>query len=189
MRETLAPMIAVVGPSGVGKDSVMAAMMAADPRLGRARRVITRPTEAGGEAFDGVDDAAFARLVEADAFLLHWRAHGLRYGIPKTVAAQRTDASGVLINLSRAVLPEAQDVFGDLRIIALTAAPEVLAHRLAARGRESADDIARRLARADAPLPEGLRSVTTIDNSGAIDDTVRRALSVLQPVSGNLSVT
>ena len=43
--------IAVVGPSGVGKDSVMQGMAARDPRIVLARRVITRPSDAGGEDF------------------------------------------------------------------------------------------------------------------------------------------
>ncbi|MCV6585970.1 MAG: phosphonate metabolism protein/1,5-bisphosphokinase (PRPP-forming) PhnN [Marinibacterium sp.] len=197
MSGALAPMIAVVGPSGVGKDSVMAAMQDVDPGLGRARRVITRPAEAGGEDFDGVTDARFDQMVRDGAFLLHWRAHGLRYGIPQAVAAQRHAASGVLINLSRSVLAEAQAVFGDLRVILLSARPEVLAARLSARGRESTAEINARLARADVPLPAGLRSVTRVDNSGAVQDAARAALAACwradagagQPVSANLSVT
>ena len=53
--------IAVIGPSGVGKDSVMEAMVAGNPKIVLARRVITRPSEAGGEAFDGVSEAEFHR--------------------------------------------------------------------------------------------------------------------------------
>ena len=51
--------IAIVGASGVGKDSVMAALAASDPRLRLVRRVITRPSAAGGEDFDGVTEDAF----------------------------------------------------------------------------------------------------------------------------------
>ena len=52
----------------------------------------------------------------------------------------------------------------------VTARPDVLADRLAARGRESAQDIARRLSRPAPAFPEGL-PVTEIDNSGRLRRT------------------
>ena len=54
----------------------------------------------------------------------------------------------MIANVSRAALPDARRIFRGLRVLALTARPEVLAARLAARGRETAEDIAERLARA-----------------------------------------
>ncbi len=51
---SLVPVIAVVGPSGVGKDSVMDALVARVPGIRRVRRVITRPEGEEGEAFDRV---------------------------------------------------------------------------------------------------------------------------------------
>ncbi len=179
---TRAPIIAVVGPSGVGKDSVMEAMRTANPHIQLARRVITRPTAAGGEDFDGVDEATFARMVEKQQFALHWRAHGLRYGVPKAIEAMRDAADAVLVNLSRSVLLEAQRVFDDFRVINLVARPEVLKQRLMARGRESASDVQARLAQAAKPLPGGLIAVWQVDNSGSLDDAVAAALAVAQPV-------
>ena len=49
---SLAPVIAVVGPSGVGKDSVMEALETRAPGIQRLRRVITRPEGEEGEDFD-----------------------------------------------------------------------------------------------------------------------------------------
>ena len=51
---------AVVGPSGAGKDTLIAGALERRPDLRLARRVITRPTEAGGEDFEGVTPEAFA---------------------------------------------------------------------------------------------------------------------------------
>ena len=45
---------------------------------------------------------------------------------------------------------------------------------------ESAADIARRLARADNALPAGLDRVVTIDNSGALGDTVAAVLAAFR---------
>ncbi|MBD0865512.1 MAG: phosphonate metabolism protein/1,5-bisphosphokinase (PRPP-forming) PhnN [Rhodobacteraceae bacterium] len=176
---TRAPVIAVVGPSGVGKDSVMTAMRAVCLDIQLARRVITRPSASGSEDFDSVTEAQFNQMVAEDRFALYWSAHGLRYGVPETIDDLRRTAEAVLVNLSRAALLQAQEVFGDFRVIHLTAATEVLAQRLAGRGREDAETVARRLAQTGKPLPDGLRSVTKIDNSGALDTAVLAALDVL----------
>lgn len=165
-------LIGVVGPSGVGKDTVMQAVAADWPGLHLVRRVITRPEDAGGEDFEGVSADAFAQRAEAGAFALHWEAHGLRYGIPVEVGEMLADGGVAMVNLSRAVLTEAQARFPGFSVLSLTAAPEVLARRLTGRGRESADEIAQRLARAGTGLPGGLDHVVTIDNSGALGDTV-----------------
>ena len=174
-------LIAVVGPSGVGKDTVMEAMAEAEPRLGLVRRVITRPSAAGGEVFEGVNVADFeARLAQGE-FALHWGAHGLFYGVPTEVDADLATGRDMLVNLSRSVLVEAASHFPGFVAIALTATSEVLAERLAARGRENADEIQRRLARAGSGLPEGVAAIS-IDNSGTLDSTVQTALSALYPV-------
>ncbi|CUK13077.1 Ribose 1,5-bisphosphate phosphokinase PhnN [Ruegeria denitrificans] len=180
---SLAPVIAVVGPSGVGKDSVMRALVARATGICSARRVITRPEGEEGEDFDRVSDAEFQQMVAQDAFALHWPAHGLLYGVPHAIEEQRERAEAVLVNLSRSVLSQAQEVFGDLIVISLTADSEVLGHRLSARGRESMAEQARRLARAKTPLPTGLARVIEIDNSGPLEVTVDAILAKLQPES------
>ena len=180
----MAPVIAVVGPSGVGKDSVMAALVARDPGFRIQRRVITRPEAAGGEVFTGVTPQAFARMAAAGAFALSWQAHGLSYAIPVELYDLRKGARAVLVNLSRGVLGAAQARVDDLIVLSLTAERRVLADRLAARGREDAADRARRLDRASAPLPGGLRRVIEVDNSGSLAATVDTVLARLQPESG-----
>ncbi|KIC48182.1 phosphonate metabolism protein/1,5-bisphosphokinase (PRPP-forming) PhnN [Tateyamaria sp. ANG-S1] len=174
-------LIAVVGPSGVGKDTVMEAMAEAEPRLGLVRRVITRPTGAGGEVFDGVTVPVFQAMAREGAFALSWAAHGLHYGIPVSVDAALGSGRDMLANLSRGVLGQARARFPGLRVIALMADAETLAERLGARGRETADDIAKRLSRAGTDLPDGTQA-TVIDNSGELKGTVRAALGALYPV-------
>ena len=171
--------IAVVGPSGVGKDSLMEALIASQPDFHRVRRVITRPRDAGGEDFEGVTREQFEARRDAGAFALWWAAHDMLYGIPASVHRTLGLGIDVLANLSRAQLPAAQRVFPTLHVLHVTAAPEVLAARLSARGRETPDQIRARLAR-EVPLPEGL-PVTRIDNGGRLSDSVAAALSALYP--------
>jgi len=154
-------LVAVVGPSGAGKDTVLdglRAALAAEPRFVFIRRAVTRPAAAGGEAHEALTPAEFARR----DFALQWRAHGLDYGIPDIRPAL---AAGqvVLANLSRRVLAEAAARY-PLAVLEITAPPAILAARLAARGRESAADIEARLAR-DAPLPPGLRLLRVINDT------------------------
>ncbi|MEX0286515.1 MAG: phosphonate metabolism protein/1,5-bisphosphokinase (PRPP-forming) PhnN [Paracoccaceae bacterium] len=182
-RAPFAPVVAIVGPSGVGKDTVMAALCASHPGIELVRRVITRPENAGGEQFTGVSEAVFDQIAKDGAFALHWRAHGLQYGIPVEIDEQRQRAVAVLVNLSRAVLREAQDRFGNLIVVSLTASPAVLQQRLSDRGRESAADQSQRLDRARMELPDGLIRMVEIDNSGALEDTVSAILDLLQPES------
>lgn len=173
--------IAVVGPSGVGKDSVMQGMAARDPRVVLARRVITRPSDAGGEDFFGVALSEFQARLSAGEFALSWDAHGLHYAIPATVEAQLQDGRDVLANLSRAALIAAKGRFARFKVINLTAARDVLAARLVARGRETSAQIAGRLDRASAAFPEGIEA-HHLDNSGPLDQAVQAALDHLYPV-------
>lgn len=171
-------LIAVVGPSGVGKDTVMAAMAAHRPDLHIVRRAVTRPAS-GTEPFEPVTDAEFARRAAAGDFALAWRAHGLAYGLPHAELAGLAEGRDVLANLSRRILAEARACFPRLVVLALHAPAQVLARRLSGRGRETAEEIAERLAR-DAPLPDGLE-VVRIENAGTVDEAAETALAALYP--------
>ena len=173
-------LIAVVGPSGVGKDSVIAAIAEAWPEARPVRRTITRPADAGGEDFEAVTPETFRAMRAAGRFCLWWEAHGLGYGLPAALPADIAAGGIRLANLSRRVLDRAAALFPGLEILELTARPDVLARRLHARGREDADDIARRLTRDAVPFPATAR-VIRISNDGALDRTVAAALDALRP--------
>ena len=175
-------LIAVVGPSGVGKDSVITGLLAAEPRLACIRRAITRAPEAGGEDFEPLSPETFAARRQAGDFALAWGAHGLFYGIPRAALAPLTAGQDLLANLSRSALTEAQALVPRLTVLHVTASPATLAARLVARGRETAEDIAARLAREVAPLPSGL-DILTLANDGPLAGTVARALGLLYPTA------
>lgn len=171
---------AVVGPSGVGKDTVMQAVQQHQPRTVLVRRVITRPSEAGGEDFEGVSPTEFTERKARGEFVLHWNAHGLSYGIPASMTRHLQQGCPVLFNASRTILRDAALTFPELEVLHITAEASALAARLKARGRESETDIAQRLARSQVALTAGLK-VTEIDNSGPLDATVAK---VLKAISG-----
>ncbi len=173
---------AVVGPSGVGKDTLIAGAVAQVPGLHWARRVITRPEAAGGEPFLGVDRATFSQWAAEGRFLLSWQAHGLSYGMETSEFASVSKGGTVLFNGSRAALSQARDVFPDLTVIRISAPSCILAERLAARGRESREEIEARLRRASYDLPDGF-PVIDVSNDSTPEAGVARLLAGLQPVS------
>ena len=168
-------LVLVVGPSGAGKDTLLAgakARLAGNPRVRFVRRAITRPASADAEDHEAVTEADFATR----DFALQWGAHNLRYGIPADIAADIAQGIAVVANVSRGVIDQAAGRF-PTHVIEVTAPIAVLAQRLAARGRESAADIAARLARA-VPLPS-TAPVTTVMNDGSLDQGIDRFVAAL----------
>lgn len=172
---------AVVGPSGVGKDTLLAGAVAQNPALHWARRMITRPEAQGGEPFIGTDRATFGAHMNAGVFALHWDAHGLSYGIPHAELLPLHQDRDVVFNGSRAALHAAQAVFPDLIVLRISAPSKVLAERLAARGRETQAQIAARLCRASYEVPLGL-PVLDVVNDASPQTGIQRLLAALQPV-------
>jgi len=169
-------LIAVVGPSGAGKDTLLAGALALRPELELVRRVITRPAGAGGEAHEAVGLPEFEARCALGHFVVHWQAHGLSYGIPRNALGRVRAGATVLFNGSRAALPQARAAFPRLEVVMVTAPVPVLATRLAARGRESAAAIAARLERSLLAPPAGARVVV---NDGTVAEGVARLLAAL----------
>lgn len=174
-------MVAVVGPSGAGKDTLMAyAARVFEDRedVVFVRRIITRDTAAGGEDHDGVSEAEFEALEQAGRFAVSWAAHGLRYGIPSETRDAVEKGRTVIANGSRSALSLFKAAYPSLIVINVTARPEVLASRLEQRGRESRQEILRRLERSSL-LVEGDYRVITIDNSGSVEEAGRAMVEAL----------
>ncbi|MBB5536774.1 phosphonate metabolism protein/1,5-bisphosphokinase (PRPP-forming) PhnN [Rhizobium giardinii] len=180
--------IVVVGPSGAGKDSVIGYV--AQHFSGRAdidfvRRVITRPSDAGGEDHESVATDEFDARLETGDFAVAWQAHGLKYGIPRE-ALERVHAGRILIaNGSRGALAQFRQVFPKVVVVNITASPQVLAKRLVARGRESEADILRRLQRQAPDIPDAA-DATTIDNSGPLDIAGSRLVALVAELQGTV---
>lgn len=170
----------VVGPSGAGKDSVIDGArrrLDGNASVFFARRVITRPADSGGEEHREISASAFERLEGQGGFALSWRAHGLAYGIPADIERRLAAGTSVVANASRAAIDAARLKYPRLKIVLITVPPEVLAQRLAARGRESADDIRARLERAGEIAVAG-DDVVTIVNDGPLENAVERLVGL-----------
>jgi phosphonate metabolism protein PhnN/1,5-bisphosphokinase (PRPP-forming) len=178
-------LVLVVGPSGAGKDTLIGAAKAAlaeDHRFSFPRRVVTRQAMVELEDHDSIDTAEFSRQKLRGAYALDWEAHGLCYGVPAAIDAAMVAGRVVVVNTSRKVIERAIEKYPNCHVLVVTAEPEVRANRLAGRGRESAEDVAARLAREGAPVPDGVDAVT-IDNSGALEDGVGRFVGALKAIA------
>ena len=168
-----ARLIYTVGPSGAGKDSLLAWLrlnMPAQFYLHFAQRCITRAMQADGEVHESVDVETFRRLRESNAFVLNWGANGLHYGVRREELLPLQRDQWVIVNGSRAYLAEAQSKFPELRVLHISASRETLRQRLQARGRETPDAIESRIERAAGlSLPPGT-SCIEICNDGHLEE-------------------
>jgi len=76
------------------------------------------------------------------------------------------------------VIPNARTCFPNLLVMNVTAPVRILAERLAARGRESADDVARRLDRSGAFVIDDA-GVVNVVNDGGPEQGIERFVNAL----------
>ena len=167
-----APLFYVMGPSGAGKDSVLArarALLSADASTVFAHRYITRPPETSGENHVALSEAEFALRRAHGLFAFHWQAHGNHYGIGREIHAWRKAGLSVVVSGSREHFLNVAGVDPDTYPVLITAPAERLRERLAARGREDAAGAGRRLERSDAYDVHDPRLIT-ISNDGPLDE-------------------
>ncbi|MDY8109904.1 phosphonate metabolism protein/1,5-bisphosphokinase (PRPP-forming) PhnN [Fulvimarina sp. 2208YS6-2-32] len=179
--------IAVVGPSGAGKDTLIrraCERFESDSRFVFARRVVTRAANEDAEDHDTLDPQRFEAWEAAGRFCLTWRAHGLAYGVPSTHQADMANGACVIANLSRHSIAPALASMERVAAITVTAPQDVLVERIVARGREDRQSASERVARrGPGELPDGLVGHWTVDNSGAVDVASRRFCAVLEEIA------
>jgi ribose 1,5-bisphosphokinase len=163
-------LIAVVGPSGSGKDTLIdygRKRLGRDPSILFVRRVVTRVAQANAEDHETLSVETFCAAEASRKFAVTWEAHGLRYAIP-VVARYHVARGGIaVINGSRAALPAIRSAFNRVMTVNVACRPEILEARLAARGREDVSQQRQRLSRATMPSDIGGDAVV-IDNSGEL---------------------
>ena len=160
--------VAVVGPSGAGKDTLLqlaAVRLDADPAIRFARRVVTRAAHPAIEDHDELSPDEFDAAERTGDFCLSWHAHGLGYGLPVELADELAAGRTIVANVSRRVLRIAARRFARLVIVEITAPRAILVSRLAARGRETPAAIEARLLRqVELTEPEGAEALHRIVN-------------------------
>jgi ribose 1,5-bisphosphokinase len=173
-------LVLVVGPSGAGKDTLIALakqVCQADPSVVFPRRIVTRESSAA-EDNDHWSHEAFAEAIARDLFAAHWQAHGHSYGLPKAIDDAIRAGHCVVANVSRAVVAALRSAYADVAVVLITAPADVLAQRLAGRGRASDGALSARLHRVTANAD--LNPDVTICNVGAAREHVGQLLDVVR---------
>jgi ribose 1,5-bisphosphokinase len=185
MARPLGSLVLVVGPSGVGKDTLIAGARHAldsDKRFVFVRRLVTRHADVEIEDHDSLDPETFQQMDEAGRFALSWDAHNLRYALPLSLDTDLALGKTVVANVSRHVVPEAIERYPSSAVVLITAEISCRAERLIKRGRESGDQITARLARESAPVPSGITPII-IDNSGLLAIGVTAFVMALRTIA------
>jgi ribose 1,5-bisphosphokinase len=179
--------VAVAGPSGVGKDTII---NYARERLGPrrdlvfVRRIITRTPDTRAEDHDSLAPGEFERARAGGKFSIVWQAHGLNYALPCSVDADIAAGKVVIANISRQTIDELKARYAQFVLVVVSAHRDVIAARLRARGRETDAEIVARLNRIaveDTVRYEAIR----LENSGPPERAGDRFVSVLEAAIGD----
>ena len=159
-------LIAIVGPSGSGKDTLISGLQS-QIKAHFPARFITRQSFPNDEKYTPVSKKEFQHLIDTNQLAFYWSAHNLSYGIPITINQFLSKGKDVIFNCSRVALNEISQKYTNLEIIIITAPPEILKMRLIARGRETTGEIASRVNR---NVDTKLTGAITVDNSKSIEE-------------------
>jgi len=176
----------ITGPSGVGKGTLIARLLARVPELALSVSATTRAPRTGEH--DGVDyrfltDAQFDERIAAGDFLEHASYSGNRYGTLRSELERRL-REGVPIVLEievqgarqvRTAMPEAVAVF------IAPPTPEALRARLRARGTDTAAQIDARMRAAEQELAARDEFAHVV-----VNDELERATAELAGIVGGV---
>ena len=173
--------VVISGPSGAGKDTVIASALTLDSSLSKVATAKTRaprPGEIEGVHHVFLSDEEFERWVGEDAFLEHVEIYGHRSGVPKAAVEEllrqgqtpilRTDIAGARTLKSKLQHP----------LLVFVTAPDLesLERRMRSRAAETEAEIVARLAEAEAEMAEVAWFDLVIVNDDSAHDVAARQL-------------
>ena len=147
----------VTAPSGAGKSSLVNALLERDPGLQLSVSCTTRPPREGeidGKDYWFVSHERFLEMRDQNSLLEWAQVHDNFYGTPKAPLADAlTNGRDVSLEIDWQGAQQVRQMLGPVTgIFILPPSMEVLEQRLKARGKDSQDVIARRVAAASSEI-------------------------------------
>jgi ribose 1,5-bisphosphokinase len=173
-------LVLVVGPSGAGKDTLLALAQAACAEargIVFPRRVVTRQASSSEDNAQ-LSSEDFRQALGRGDFAVHWEAHGHCYALPRAIDDDVQAGRTVVANVSRTVVDAMRRIYADVTVVGVTAPPNILAERLAARARSSDGDLADRLRRAVGNIVAA--PDVTINNIGSAQHHARELVGIIK---------
>jgi ribose 1,5-bisphosphokinase len=173
-------LVVVVGPSGAGKDTLIAearARLAGDPAFVFPLRIVTRAASTAEDHLT-ISEGDFTQAVSRREFAFWWEAHSLKYALPAGIDDDIRAGRTVVCNVSRGIVAALRLRYARLVVVLVTAPAEVLADRLAGRGRASDGDLEQRLGR-EAPPAAEFAPDHVIENVGDIHEGTARLIAAI----------
>ena len=172
----------ICGPSGVGKGTVVARLLASYPKLYFSVSATTRPPRPGevdGKHYHFLSREQFQRWIDEDAFLEHAEFVGNLYGTPKLYVDKAMDQGrDVILDIE---IQGAEQVHRRrpeaIRIYVAPPSWGELERRLIGRGTEDMEKVRRRLERGKEEF-----AVARDFDYFVINDTVDRAVEELRAI-------
>jgi guanylate kinase len=147
-------MLVLSSPSGAGKTTISRRILGIEPDLVLSISATTRPmrpTEQDGVDYHFVDHATFDRMVSEGAFLEHAKVFDHQYGTPRAPVEQSLAAGqDVLFDIDWQGTQQLGDSSPKDLVSVFILPPSIAAleQRLKTRAQDSADVVARRMAKA-----------------------------------------
>jgi len=176
----------LVGASGSGKDSLLdGCRQRLESHHGCfvAHRYITRAPNIGGENHIHLSPEEFDMRSNMGMFAMQWYSHGYSYGIGAEVNDWLAKGLNVVINGSREYLQIAMASYPNLVPVLVEVDPDSLYERLVKRGRESEEEIRRRLQRHQQIVDSLPDSIQRIDNNAELQDGVDALLKLIESMA------
>ncbi len=179
MRGTL---FYLIGASGSGKDSLLEGCRQQLPpqlRCCIAHRYITRAADVGGENHIHLSEEEFRIREQLGLFAMNWYSHGYYYGIGSEIDIWLDSGANVVINGSREYLPRALALYDELVPVLVNVDSNLLRQRLINRGRESRDEIEKRLQRHHEMVATMPKGTLHVNNNGALEEGIATLLDIV----------
>jgi guanylate kinase len=178
-------MLVLSSPSGAGKTTISRKLLGRDGNLSMSISVTTRPRRPGevdGQDYLFIDATEFDRLVGQGALLEHAKVFGNYYGTPRAaVESALAEGRDVLFDIDwQGTQQLAEKAREDLvSVFILPPSTRELERRLKERAQDSADEVARRMAKAADEMSHWAEYDYIIVNHD-IESSTRRVEAILQ---------